>query len=86
MQIYLFNLKKYRGLFGFLRILTVCLVIVIISSLLLNTFAEPFYDSAMAEENENNLVIIDAGHGGEDPGAISQNGVYEKTLNLEIAK
>lgn len=30
-------------------------------------------------------VIIDAGHGGEDGGAIGVNGVYEKELNLMIA-
>ena len=32
------------------------------------------------------IVIIDAGHGGEDGGAIGVNGVYEKDLNLKIAK
>lgn len=32
------------------------------------------------------LVIIDAGHGGEDGGAIGINGVYEKDINLSIAK
>lgn len=31
-------------------------------------------------------VIIDAGHGGEDGGAVGKNGVYEKDLNLTIAK
>ena len=30
-------------------------------------------------------VVIDAGHGGTDPGAVS-NGVNEKDLNLMIAK
>ena len=30
-------------------------------------------------------VIIDAGHGGEDGGAIGINGIYEKDLNLKIA-
>ena len=30
-------------------------------------------------------VIIDAGHGGEDSGAIGKNGVLEKDLNLSIA-
>ena len=30
-------------------------------------------------------VIIDAGHGGEDGGAISVTGVRESTLNLEIS-
>ena len=32
------------------------------------------------------IVIIDAGHGGEDGGAIGKNGVYEKDLNLMIAR
>lgn len=31
-------------------------------------------------------VIIDAGHGGKDPGAISRNGLKEKDINLDIAK
>ena len=30
-------------------------------------------------------VVIDAGHGGEDGGAVSVTGVYESKLNLEIA-
>ncbi len=31
-------------------------------------------------------VVIDAGHGGKDPGAISVRGFYEKTVNLKVAK
>lgn len=31
------------------------------------------------------VVIIDAGHGGEDSGALGSGGVYEKDLNLAIA-
>ena len=31
-------------------------------------------------------VIIDAGHGGNDPGAIGRNGLKEKDVNLDIAK
>lgn len=30
-------------------------------------------------------VVIDAGHGGKDPGATSRLGYYEKTINLQIA-
>lgn len=31
-------------------------------------------------------IIIDAGHGGIDPGAIGKNGLKEKDVNLDIAK
>jgi N-acetylmuramoyl-L-alanine amidase len=34
----------------------------------------------------NVTVIIDAGHGGEDGGAVGINGVLEKNINLDIAK
>ena len=32
------------------------------------------------------VVAVDAGHGGEDPGAIGPGGTYEKTVVLQIAK
>ena len=32
------------------------------------------------------LIILDAGHGGEDCGAVGVSGVFEKDLNLAVAK
>jgi len=33
----------------------------------------------------NKVIVIDAGHGGFDPGALSDNGVEEQHINLKIA-
>ncbi|GEM_PF-555150 len=34
---------------------------------------------------EKKVVVIDPGHGGEDPGAIGPGGTYEKDINLRVA-
>ena len=37
--------------------------------------------------SENTVtVVLDAGHGGEDGGAVGKNGIYEKDLNLSLTK
>ncbi len=33
-----------------------------------------------------NIVVIDPGHGGIDPGAVGKRGLYEKDVNLAVAK
>ena len=44
------------------------------------------YKKVINNLTEKKTIIIDAGHGGEDCGAIGANGVYEKNLNLELSK
>jgi N-acetylmuramoyl-L-alanine amidase len=39
-----------------------------------------------AKRYRNIVVAIDAGHGGEDPGAIGRDGTYEKHVTLAIAR
>lgn len=38
------------------------------------------------EPREKPLIVIDAGHGGVDPGAVASSGVYEKNITLATAR
>ncbi|MBQ8822561.1 MAG: N-acetylmuramoyl-L-alanine amidase [Lachnospiraceae bacterium] len=35
--------------------------------------------------NEAKVIVLDAGHGGEDPGKVGNGDIYEKDINLAIA-
>jgi len=57
---------------------------------------EPKYETPLPQDKVSSLsqalglkirtVVIDAGHGGHDPGAIGPSGLKEKDVNLRIAK
>jgi N-acetylmuramoyl-L-alanine amidase len=43
------------------------------------------YLSVLGKVDENKVVVIDAGHGGTDPGKVGKNDTIEKEINLQIA-
>lgn len=54
----------------------------------LNQFPQDFSGVSLVSDSEAQaapLVIVDAGHGGEDGGTTGVNGVLEKDINLDIA-
>ncbi|MGL4452889.1 MAG: N-acetylmuramoyl-L-alanine amidase CwlD [Sarcina sp.] len=44
-----------------------------------------FIFSSVAFASTNKVVLIDAGHGGVDGGAVAKNGTIEKDINLQIS-
>lgn len=50
------------------------------------TIAKPVFQEVLSQEKQTFVVAIDAGHGGEDPGAKGYRGSREKDLTLSIAK
>lgn len=74
------NQLKYRSLLPIYSVLMVCvLVVATIGNRVVTVM------TATAPIISRKTVIIDAGHGGVDGGAVSCTGVYESNLNLEIA-
>lgn len=45
-----------------------------------------YVNSTQIEEKKSICVVIDAGHGGSDPGKVGINDQLEKEINLEIAR
>lgn len=76
-------MKQQKFLIAFGAIfLTVTLVYTVLFSALEQKL---FEKSESVDTKGRTLIILDAGHGGEDGGATGTNGVAEKELNLSIA-
>lgn len=69
-----------KEIFEFLSIVLILITLIMISRNVSKMVA------GTAESQNKNRVVLDAGHGGDDPGKIGINDIYEKDINLAIAK
>lgn len=69
--------------------ISVLTAVLLLCALLLHSFGDLLSQATKVSTQTNShqkIVIIDAGHGGEDGGAVGINGAVEKNINLAIAK
>ena len=62
------------------------IVLLTVSVAVLISCCLPLPRAVFSHQDESAIVVIDAGHGGIDGGAVGKSGIEEKQLNLEIAK
>ncbi len=63
-------------------VLTACCVLLSVLSLTKLFATEP--TAAVSGRTGTHILVLDAGHGGEDGGAVSVSGVAESGINLSI--
>ena len=73
-------IKKHAGFY-----LAVCAVAMAAAIFLSRAGSAVIAVTASAQTPSHQIVVIDAGHGGEDGGAISCSGARESDINLEIS-
>ena len=85
MKIYVLNLsrqKMVKAVVSLLLIFAVALSAII--GITMKIYGRSVIQASSDALLQNKIVILDAGHGGEDPGACAEGGIYEKDLNLQI--
>lgn len=75
-------MKKHLIFFPFLCIFLIILSVVFLFIINMENFTSVFNSKT---DNKSLTVIVDAGHGGEDGGAVAPDGTVEKDINLDIA-
>lgn len=67
------------------KIVSTLMAVCVLISMYYLAGAAAQYTMNMRQQSERRIVIVDAGHGGDDPGKVGINGALEKEINLSIA-
>lgn len=76
-------MSKYVGILG-----KKSAILLVLSVMILLVFSVLWQGSTavVSHFEKSQIVMLDPGHGGYDPGATTKQGVYEKSINLQIAQ
>lgn len=87
MRWYIISKKTFYRTKTALVIVVLCALMVAFSVSAVNARHETeLYAGVEGTVDESRLIILDAGHGGEDCGAVGTTGVLEKDLNMQLAE
>ncbi len=85
MKILVLNFGKHRIFYTLISILLVTTLMISATISIVNRIYRKDLNIQSADAIPyEKIIILDAGHGGEDSGAVGKNGILEKDLNLEI--
>jgi len=62
------------------------ILVVVVMGCLLGSVVWQGSSAVVGYLGDRHVVVLDPGHGGYDPGAITSHGVYEKDLTLQVAQ
>lgn len=86
MKWYIIGRKTFYRTRLIFKITVIALLLIAFSvSVIEARYDKELYLAAANAPDESRLVVIDAGHGGEDCGAVGVTGALEKDLNLAVA-
>ena len=72
-------LRKYR-----MELIMACLLLISFYFLSRQAAAVSVWMNSEEVEKKENVIVLDPGHGGSDPGMIGIDGLEEKNINLSV--